>query len=55
MMPFLIPLALTAVALILGIFFDGFSYQDAGDGKWVVLFWRIYNLLAPAMAALACI
>ncbi|WP_306752503.1 hypothetical protein [Paracoccus actinidiae] len=55
MMPFLILLALTAVALILSIFFDGFSHQDAGDGKWVVLFWTIYNLHVPAMAFPACI
>lgn len=55
MMPFLILLVLTVFALLLGIFFDRFSYQDAGDGKWVVLFWTIYNLFVLAMTVLACI
>ncbi|WP_306751538.1 glycosyltransferase [Paracoccus actinidiae] len=55
MMPFLILLVLTVVALLLGVFLDRFSYQDAGDGKWVVLFWTIYNLLVLSMTVLACI
>ena len=55
MMPFLILLVLTLIALLLGIFMDRFSYQDAGDGKWVVLFWTIYNIFVLAMTVLACI
>lgn len=55
MMPFLILLILTIVALLLGIFLDRFSYHDAGDGKWVVLFWTIYNLLVLSMTVLACV
>ncbi|MCG6112362.1 MAG: glycosyltransferase [Paracoccus sp.] len=55
MMPFLILMILTTMALLLGIFFDRFSYQDAGDGKWVVLFWTIYNLVVLSITILACV
>ena len=55
MMPYLILLVLTVLALFLGIFFDRFSYQDAGDGKWVVLFWTIYNVFVLSMTVLACV
>lgn len=55
MMPFLILLALTIVGLLLGVFFDRFSYQDAGDGKWVVLFWTVYNVFVLSMTVLSCV
>ena len=55
MRPFLILFGLTVIGLLLGIFSDRFSYQDAGDGKWVVLFWTIYNLFVLSMTVLACI
>ena len=55
MMPFLILLVLTIVGLLLGVFFQRFSYQDAGDGKWVVLFWTIYNVFVLSMTVLACV
>jgi cellulose synthase (UDP-forming) len=55
MMPFLIGLVLTLVGLLLGIFFDRFATFSAGDGKWVILFWSLYNLAVLAVTCLACI
>ena len=55
MAPFLVAFMLTLVGLLLGIFSDSFAFYDAGDGKWVILFWSIYNLVVLAVTALACI
>ncbi|SCY91818.1 glycosyltransferase [Paracoccus tibetensis] len=55
MAPFTVLLALTIVGLLLGIFVDRFAYHDAGDGKWVVLFWTIYNVFVLSMTVLACV
>lgn len=43
--PYLILLVLTIGGLLIGIFSDRFAFNDAGQGKSVVLFWTIYNLL----------
>ncbi|MBM3604871.1 MAG: glycosyltransferase [Alphaproteobacteria bacterium] len=55
MAPFLTLLILTVLGLTLGIVFDRFAYNDAGDGKWVVIFWTIYNALVLSMTVLACV
>lgn len=55
MAPFLTLLILTLLGLTIGIFIDRFSFNDAGDGKWVVLFWTIYNLFVLSMTVLACV
>ncbi|MEQ6248114.1 glycosyltransferase [Sulfitobacter sp. HNIBRBA3233] len=55
MMPFLVGLVLTIVGLLLGIFVDRFASYDAGDGKWVILFWSLYNVFVLAVTCLACI
>ncbi|SLN60336.1 Cellulose synthase catalytic subunit [UDP-forming] [Roseivivax jejudonensis] len=55
MAPFAVLLSLTIGGLILGIFSDRFAYSDAGDGKWVVLFWTIYNLIVLSVTVIACI
>lgn len=55
MAPFLILLILTIVALLLGVFFDRFAFNDAGDGKWVVIFWTIYNVVVLFLTVLACV
>lgn len=55
MMPFLLAFALTLGGLLLGIFVDRFAYNDAGDGKWVILFWTVYNLVVLATTCMACI
>lgn len=53
--PFAMLFALTLVGLILGIVWDRFAYYDAGDGKWVVLYWTIYNLFVLSITLLACV
>ncbi|EPX76585.1 glycosyltransferase [Salipiger mucosus] len=55
MMPFLAGFVLTLVGLLLAILHDGFAHYDAGDGKWVILFWTLYNLVVLGVACLACI
>ncbi|MDW4499162.1 glycosyltransferase [Sulfitobacter sp. D35] len=52
---FVLLLALTLVGLVLGIFSDRFAYADAGDGKWVILFWTIYNVIVLSTTVLACV
>lgn len=55
MAPFLALLILTIIGLILGIVIDSFAFNDAGDGKWVVMFWTVYNAIVLAATVLACI
>ncbi|MCA0919896.1 glycosyltransferase [Pseudooceanicola nanhaiensis] len=55
MMPFLLTFAVTFAGLWLGIASDAFAFNDAGDGKWVILFWTLYNLVVLGATALACI
>ena len=55
MMPFLVTFIVTLVGVLLGIASDMFAFNDAGDGKWVILFWTIYNLVVLGVTALACI
>ncbi|MDS9470018.1 glycosyltransferase [Paracoccus sp. MBLB3053] len=55
MAPFAILLGLTTFGLWLGILSDRFAFNDAGDGKWVILFWTIYNVVVLAMTCLACV
>lgn len=46
---------LTLFGLIIGIISDRFSFMDAGDGKWVILFWSIYNLIVLFIATVVCV
>jgi cellulose synthase (UDP-forming) len=55
MRPFLIGLILTLVGLLIGIFSDRFAFYDAGQGKIVILFWTIYNLIVLGVTVLACV
>lgn len=55
MAPFLVGFVLTLAGLLLGVFFDRFATFSAGDGKWVILFWSIYNMAVLAVTCLACI
>ncbi|TMM54032.1 glycosyltransferase [Sulfitobacter sabulilitoris] len=55
MAPFAVLLALTLVGLGIGIVSDRFAFNDAGDGKWVVLFWTVYNVVVLAVTVLACV
>ncbi|SFE93693.1 glycosyltransferase [Roseivivax sediminis] len=55
MAPFAIFLGLTLIGLCLGIVSDRFAYNDAGDGKWVVLFWSLYNVVVLSVTIIACV
>lgn len=55
MRPFLILLLLTIGGLLIGIISDRFSYNEAGDGKIVILFWTIYNLIILFVTLAVCI
>lgn len=47
--------ALTLVGMLLGIVSDRFAYDDAGDGKIVIMFWTFYNLLVTGVTVIVCI
>ncbi|GAA0598580.1 cellulose synthase catalytic subunit [Craurococcus roseus] len=53
--PLLALFALTVAGLffspLTGVVFD----RDAGDGKWVILFWTFYNLAVLAVAMAVCV
>lgn len=55
MMPFLILFVLTVLALVIGIVFDSFAFNDAGDGKYVILSWTLYNLLILGVTLVVCV
>lgn len=55
MMPFAVLFALTFCGTMIGIVFDSFAFNDAGDGKLVILFWTFYNLLVLAVAIIVCV
>lgn len=55
MAPFIVLFALTMIGTLLGIFADRFAFDDAGDGKLVILFWTFYNLLVLAVAMIVCV
>jgi cellulose synthase (UDP-forming) len=55
MRPFLILTALTVVGVMLGIFTDRFAFNDAGEGKIVVLFWTVYNLMVLGVTLTVCV
>ena len=53
MWPYLALLIFTLVGLFLGILSDWFAYYDAGEGKSVVLFWTLYNILVLSVLVIA--
>lgn len=53
--PFAVILALTLIGLTIGILSDHFAFYDAGDGKAVVLFWTLYNVVVLSFTILVCI
>ncbi|HEY6917779.1 MAG TPA: glycosyltransferase family 2 protein, partial [Tabrizicola sp.] len=55
MAPFAVILGLTLVGLVLGIFSDRFAFYDAGDGKAIVLFWTLYNVVVLSFTILVCV
>jgi cellulose synthase (UDP-forming) len=55
MLPFALLLAVTVGGLALGVVSDRFAFFDAGDGKWVILFWTIYNIVVLSVTLVACV
>ena len=55
MMPFAFLFALTFVGVVIGIVTDRFAFNEAGDGKLVILFWTFYNLLVLAVTIIVCV
>jgi cellulose synthase (UDP-forming) len=55
MRPFLILAALTIIGMLIGLFSDRFAFNDAGDGKIVILFWTVYNLIILGVTLAVCI
>ena len=55
MAPFLVLLVLTIAGTLIGIFVDRYAFNDAGDGKLVILFWTFYNLLVLSVTIIVCI
>jgi cellulose synthase (UDP-forming) len=55
MRPFLILAALTIIGMLIGLFSDRFAFNDAGDGKIVILFWTVYNLIILSVTLAVCI
>ncbi|MBJ3763791.1 glycosyltransferase [Maribius pontilimi] len=53
LLPYLVLFALTLGGLLIGIFADRFAFNDAGQGKQVVLFWTLYNMVVLATTILA--
>ena len=51
--PYLILLLLTIGGLWIGIFADRFAFNDAGQGKTVVLFWTLYNAAVLTVTLIA--
>ena len=50
--PYLGLIVLTVGGLLIGIFSDWYAFNDAGQGKTVVLFWTLYNLIVLSMTIL---
>ncbi|SOD98542.1 glycosyltransferase [Caenispirillum bisanense] len=55
MRPFMVLFSLTAGGLLIGLFSPSFAFADAGDGKAVILFWTLVNLLVLALVMMACV
>ena len=55
MAPFAGLLALTLIGLTLGLVSDRFAFNGAGDGKWVILFWTLYNVVVLSVTLIACV
>ena len=53
--PFLVLCALTTAAVRIGAFSDRFAFNEAGDGKIVILFWTLYNLVVLGVTILVCV
>ena len=50
--PYLALLALNLGGLLIGIAADAFAFNDAGQGKQIVLFWTLYNVVVLSLTVL---
>jgi cellulose synthase (UDP-forming) len=55
MAPFIALFVLSLLGTTIGILSDSFAFNDAGDGKLVILFWSFYNLLVLAVTIIVCV
>lgn len=55
MRPFALLFLLTLLGLLIGIVSWRYAFDDAGDGKVVILFWTFYNLIVLGLTMLACV
>lgn len=55
MKPFIFIFALTTLGIVIGLVSDRFAFADAGDGKMVILFWSLYNLVLLAVTLVTCV
>ncbi len=55
MRPFIILTLLTVIGVLIGLMSDRFAFNDAGDGKVIILFWTVYNLVILAVTLAVCI
>jgi len=53
--PLLVVFLLTVAGLLFSPLTDVVFDRDAGDGKWVILFWTFYNLFVLAAAMAVCV
>jgi len=55
LVPVLAVLALYLGGFAYGLLLPGPGYRAGTDGKWIVLFWSLYNVLVLGLTALLCI
>jgi cellulose synthase/poly-beta-1,6-N-acetylglucosamine synthase-like glycosyltransferase len=54
-LPLIVMFVLTLWGMTIGILSDNFAFSDAGDGKWVILSWTVYNFVVLAISITACV
>ena len=54
-LPLLVMFVVTLWGMAIGVLSDNFAFSDAGDGKWVILSWTIYNSVVLLIAIIACV
>ena len=52
MAPYLVLFVMTLGGMLIGVFMDSFAFNDAGQGKQVVLFWTLYNAVVLSLTLL---
>jgi cellulose synthase (UDP-forming) len=55
LLPFAAMFGLTLLGLFLSLLDDYTHVEDAGDGKIIIIFWSVYNLVVLGLAMMVCI